>query len=74
MSPPALPKDMRNKEIQDKQNTELYALLAEKRMRVRELRFSNSSGKAKNVKEINAMRKDIARILTVFSARSKQQA
>jgi len=42
---------------------QLLEVLAEKREKLRQLRFDLSSGKVKNVREIREVKKDIARIL-----------
>lgn len=43
---------------------ELKKSLGEKRERLRQLRFDLAAGKVKNIREIRAIKKDIARILT----------
>jgi large subunit ribosomal protein L29 len=45
---------------------ELERVLAEKRERLRQLRFDLAAGKVKNVREIREIKKDIARILTLL--------
>ncbi|XOB41594.1 MAG: 50S ribosomal protein L29 [Candidatus Nealsonbacteria bacterium] len=57
---------MKSAELSQKPKNELQALLSEKRERLRQLRFSISSGKVKNVREIRIVKKDIARILTIL--------
>jgi len=59
---------MKALELKQKPKEELLELLQEKRKRLEELRFLSSQGKVKNVKEIAAVKKDIARILTLFRA------
>lgn len=54
------------KELQHKPPLELRKLLKEKREQLRVLRFDLAAGKVKNVSEIRAVRKDIARILTAL--------
>lgn len=53
-------------ELKQKPAEELRALLADKRARVDELRFLSRQKKVKNVKEFGAIKKDIARILTLL--------
>ncbi|HJN62019.1 MAG TPA: 50S ribosomal protein L29 [Candidatus Parcubacteria bacterium] len=55
---------MKTKELNKKPKLELQRTLAEKRERLRALRFNLASGKVKNVKEVRKIKKDIARILT----------
>ena len=57
---------MKVKELEQKQNKELYRSLQEKREKLRQLKFDLSAGKVKNVREIRKIKKDIARILTVL--------
>jgi len=45
---------------------ELELALAEKREKLRALRFNLAAGKVKNVREIREIKKDIARILTLL--------
>lgn len=52
------------KEIVIQSKEELGKLLKEKREALRIFRFSIAGGKAKNVKEGNNLKKEIARILT----------
>lgn len=60
---------MKARELQKKPPEERERLLEEMRARVAELRFLLPQKKVKNVREISALRKDIARIETL---RSKQ--
>jgi len=62
---------MRADEVKNKSAKELKQILAEKRERLRELRFLLSQGKAKNVREVRKMKKNIARILTVVNKNLK---
>ena len=57
---------MKIEELRQKSESELKNLLAEKRERLRVLRFDLASGKVKNVREIRQIKKDIARILTIL--------
>ncbi|MCD6550597.1 50S ribosomal protein L29 [bacterium] len=58
---------MEAKELVKKSRSELQKLLFETREKLREMRFNLASGKVKNIKEIRALKKDIARILTVLN-------
>ncbi|KPJ54912.1 hypothetical protein AMJ47_02470 [Parcubacteria bacterium DG_72] len=51
-------------EIKRKSKKELQKTLKELRERLRQLRFDLAAGKVKNIREIRAIKKDIARILT----------
>lgn len=53
-------------ELRQKSKTELEELLEEKRARLAELSFLLQQKKVKNVKESAAVKKDIARILTLL--------
>ena len=57
---------MKMTELRQKSKPELYKLLQDSRERLRQLRFNLGSGKVKNVREIRELKKDIARILTLF--------
>ena len=52
-------------ELRKKSKEELSTLLREKQARIDELRFLLRQKKVKNVKELAAIRKDIARIMTL---------
>ncbi len=56
------------KEILNKTEKELKTLVTEKRLALRNFRFAVSGSKNRNVKEGQALRKDIARALTVLNA------
>lgn len=56
-------------ELQNKTDTDLHKELNEKRESLRKFRFDVSGSKIKNVKEALALRKGIARILTIVRAR-----
>ncbi len=58
-------------EIRKKNKSELQALLTRQRKKLWELRFNLISGKVKNIREIRHLRKDIARILTILSQKSR---
>ncbi|MCX6701911.1 MAG: 50S ribosomal protein L29 [Candidatus Zambryskibacteria bacterium] len=49
--------------------TELKSLLSEKRLALRNFRFAVSGSNVRNVKEGNALKKDIARILTILNTK-----
>ncbi len=57
---------MKIAELKQKSMEELKKFEQEKRERLRVLRFDLAAGKVKNVKEIRAIKKDIARILTLL--------
>jgi len=50
---------------------ELQTALSEKRLALRAFRFAVSGSNTRNVKEGNALKKDIARINTVLNAQPK---
>lgn len=58
---------MKVQELRQKSKEELQKLLADSREHLRSLKFDLASGKVKNVREIRQIKKDIARILTLFS-------
>jgi large subunit ribosomal protein L29 len=60
---------MKIAELRQKNPEELKNLLIQKREKLRFLRFGLSSGKIKNVREIRQVKKDIARILTLFGGK-----
>jgi len=59
-------------ELKNKQISELQALLTEKRVQLRDLKFKNASGRLADNQAINKIKKDIARILTFL--KEKQHA
>ncbi len=59
---------MKISELHQKTESELRKLLQENREHLRSLRFDLASGKIKNVREIRKIKKDIARILTLFKS------
>lgn len=61
---------MEFKELLQKPEEELKKMLQDSRERLRQLKFDLSSGKVKNIREIRQIKKDIARILTLFSQKS----
>ena len=62
---------MNIKELQLKELPELSQLLKEAKKHLDELGFKAHQGQLKSVREIRALKKDIARLLTVIN--SKQQ-
>ncbi|TSC70270.1 MAG: hypothetical protein CEO12_474 [Parcubacteria group bacterium Gr01-1014_46] len=58
---------MKNKDIVKKNTKELHTLLGEKKLALRDFRFSVSGSNVRNVKEGKMAKKDIARILTVLN-------
>ena len=57
---------MKTAELRKKDRKELEKIVQELTKKLSDLRFKFSSGKLKNVKEINSSKKDIARILTIL--------
>jgi large subunit ribosomal protein L29 len=53
-------------ELRKKDKKELEKTVSELKKKLSDLRFSFSSGKLKNVKEIKNSKKEIARILTIL--------
>ena len=62
------------KDYINKTHADLANLLNEKRGALRVFRFGSTGGKAKNVKEGKANRKEIARIMTTMSAKMNEAA
>jgi ribosomal protein L29 len=58
---------MKNKELMEKTEKELKMLLEEKKNKKEEACFKVATSGIKNVKEIKAYKKDIARILTIIN-------
>ena len=54
-------------EFAKKSPKELTTLLTEKRLALRNFRFSIAGSNTRNVKEGSALKKDIARILTILN-------
>ncbi|MEX0909722.1 MAG: 50S ribosomal protein L29 [Candidatus Paceibacterota bacterium] len=61
---------MKIKELQKKKDTELFKLLKDKQESLREFRFGVSGSAASNTSQAQALRKDIARVLTELNART----
>ena len=51
---------------------ELGKILADKKEKIRQFQFDISAGKLKNVREIRETKRDVARILTILTSRSKK--
>lgn len=60
------------KDLIKKTEKELTALLAEKRLALRNFRFAIAGSNVRNVKEGNAVKKDIARILTLLKQKKSE--
>lgn len=65
---------MKVADIKNKSEKELQEMLAEKRRELRDLRFRAAENQLKDVRSIRNTRKDIARILTILSARGTMPA
>lgn len=64
---------MKTKELKEKPETELRALLGETRERLRDLRFRVGTAQESHVREIREARRTIARILTILKERSLRE-
>lgn len=58
---------MDTNELKKLSREEMLKLLEENRQKLRELRFDLSFGKVKNVRSIQALKKEIARIMTILN-------
>jgi len=58
---------MKISEIKQKKEKELQRILGEDREKLRQFKFDLSAGKINNIRKIRAVKKDIARILTVLN-------
>ncbi len=63
---------MKVKELRKKSSSQLRKLEANLREKLRGLRFDLQAGKVKNVKEIQAIKKEIAQILTILNDNAKE--
>ena len=61
---------MKNKDLIKKNKTELLKTLSEKKLALRDFRFSVSGSNVRNVKEGRAVKKDIARVLTILNKKT----
>lgn len=59
------------REFTNKTEKELHTMVAEKRLALRNFRFSIAGSNTRNVKEGSALKKDIARINTILNAQDK---
>jgi len=64
---------MKTKELRQKTEKELKDLLIESRQKLGQLKFDLSSKKLKNVREIQGLRREIARILTILNNKNHGQ-
>jgi len=55
------------KRLKSKSKEELYKLLIDSSKKLQELKFNLAAGKVKNVRSIRALKKDIAKILTLLN-------
>lgn len=55
------------KELKNKRESDLHKTLAETREKLRDLRFKDASKQLKNVREIRAVRKTIAQVLSLLN-------
>lgn len=58
---------MKMKEIKNKNEKELKAMLAEKTLALRSFRFAVAGSNTRNVKEGKALKRDIARVQTLLN-------
>ena len=58
------------KEIKEKSDRQLLAMIRENSEKLKKLRFSLSSGQLKNYNEVGEIKKTIARVKTVLKERS----
>lgn len=64
---------MKRENLAEKKEKEIVGLISEKRNLLRDFRFRAVKGRAKNVKEGRALRKEIARLLTEIAKRDKSK-
>ena len=62
---------MKIKELRDKNKEELGKMLAEKRDKIRNVRFDIAAKQVKNNREIRNEKRDVARILTILGGSDK---
>lgn len=58
---------MKTSELKNKSKEELYKTLMESSKKLQELQFNIAAGKVKNVRTLRALKKDIARVLTILN-------
>jgi ribosomal protein L29 len=63
---------MEYKELKTKSESELRAILAQDREKLRDLGFKVSSNQLKNIREVRVLKKSIAKILFLLSVNKKQ--
>lgn len=61
------------KDIQKKDDKALVELVNEKRAAVRDFRFQNAGSATRNVRQVRADKKEVARALTELNARRKAE-
>lgn len=64
---------MKNVEFRKKSQEELEKLLKDNRRKLLELRFQKSGGRVKNVRQLQVVRRDIARILTLRKEKESEK-
>jgi ribosomal protein L29 len=64
---------MTPEEIRKNSEKELKKLLKKKKEKFKEVKFNLSSGRVKNTKEAQKIKKDIARILTILNEGSYEK-
>lgn len=62
---------MKAKELKLKSDGELQKDVIAMREQIREFRFKLHAGELKNHRQLNAIKKDVARILTILKERAK---
>ena len=65
---------MSAKEIQKKDDKALVELVKEKREAIRDFRFQNTGSATRNVRQVRADKKEVARALTELNARKKAES
>lgn len=63
---------MKKKDFKNKSPKELETILTEKQVALRNFRFAIAGSNTRNVREGRAMRKDIARILTLQNTKASK--
>ncbi|MFA5420840.1 MAG: 50S ribosomal protein L29 [Patescibacteria group bacterium] len=65
---------MEFKELKNKKESDLHAILAKSRGELRSLRFKESNRQLKNVREMRNIKKNIAQILTLLNSNDNVSA
>lgn len=60
------------KELKRKKESDLHRLLAETRDKLRELRFKDANKQLKNIRDIRAGKRTVARILTLLNLKKNE--